>query len=188
LIFFDQQRLKAALKNMTAASMAAIKPYRVGDQEMTHKLAQIGIGGLNQQMKMIGHQNVSNKFDTESFTAIGQGINKSTAVGVIDKDILATIAPVHHMVIGARILDSQRSCHKPLFTHFINFVNFKDLTPFPRETKELMIQFYKNIQSGQMNRCQALRQAALREMSIVKERYDLENPLFWGAFVFLEQP
>jgi CHAT domain-containing protein len=51
-----------------------------------------------------------------------------------------------------------------------------------------MIQFYKNIQSGQMNRCQALRQAALREMKIVKERYDLENPLFWGAFVFLGQP
>jgi hypothetical protein len=65
-------------------------------------------------MKVIGHQNEGNKFDTESFTAIGQGINKSTAVGVIDKDILATIAPVHHMVIGARILDSQRSCHKIL--------------------------------------------------------------------------
>jgi hypothetical protein len=85
---------------------------------------------LNQQMKVIGHQNVSNKFDTESFTAIGQGINKSTAVSVIDKDILATIAPVHHMVIGARILDSQRSCHKILFTHFMNSVNLKDLTPF----------------------------------------------------------
>jgi hypothetical protein len=80
-------------------------------------------------MKMIGHQNVSNKFDTESFTAIGQSINKSTAVSVSDKDILATVAPVHHMVIGARISYPQGSCHTPLFTHFIKLINFKDLTP-----------------------------------------------------------
>ena len=81
-------------------------------------------------MKVIGHQNVSNKFDTESVTAIGQCINKSTAVNVSDEDILATVAPVHHMVIGARILDSQRSCYKPLFSHLIIFVNYKDLIPF----------------------------------------------------------
>jgi hypothetical protein len=38
---------------MAAASMAAIKPYRVSDQKMTHKLAQIAIGGLDQQMKVL---------------------------------------------------------------------------------------------------------------------------------------
>ena len=52
-----------------------------------------------------------------------------------------------------------------------------------RETKELMIQFYENIKSG-MNRSQALRQAALKEMKIVKKRYGYANPLYWGAFVF----
>ncbi len=62
---------------------------------------------------------------SKCLTAIGQGINKSTAVSVSDKDILASVAPVHHMVIGARILYSQGTCHKPLFTHFINRVNSK---------------------------------------------------------------
>ncbi len=57
-----------------------------------------------------------------------------------------------------------------------------------RETKELMVQFYKNIQSGKMNRCQALRQAALKQMEIVEHRYGHTNPLFWGAFVYLGQP
>lgn len=57
-----------------------------------------------------------------------------------------------------------------------------------RETKELMIQFYRNIQSGNMNRCQALRNAALKEMKIVKGRYGTTNPLFWGAFVFMGEP
>jgi CHAT domain-containing protein len=57
-----------------------------------------------------------------------------------------------------------------------------------KETKEMMIEFYKNLQSGKMNRCQALRMAALKEMRIVKERYGAKNPLFWGAFVFMGEP
>jgi CHAT domain-containing protein len=57
-----------------------------------------------------------------------------------------------------------------------------------RETKELMIQFYKNIQSGKMSRCQALRQASLEEMMIARQRYGHANPFYWGAFVFLGEP
>jgi CHAT domain-containing protein len=57
-----------------------------------------------------------------------------------------------------------------------------------KETKELMIEFYKNIQSGKMSRCRALRQAALEEMKVVKQRYGHANPFYWGAFVFLGEP
>jgi len=57
-----------------------------------------------------------------------------------------------------------------------------------RETKELMIEFYRNALSGKMNRCQALRQAALKQMKVVRERYGQTNPFHWGAFVFLGEP
>jgi len=57
-----------------------------------------------------------------------------------------------------------------------------------RETQELMVQFYTNMQSGTMNRAQALRQAALKQMQIVKARYGEAHPFFWGAFVFLGEP
>jgi CHAT domain-containing protein/Flp pilus assembly protein TadD len=57
-----------------------------------------------------------------------------------------------------------------------------------KETTELMVAFYKNILSEKMNRCQALRQAALKEMRIVKQRYGHANPFFWGAFVFMGEP
>jgi CHAT domain-containing protein len=57
-----------------------------------------------------------------------------------------------------------------------------------KETQELMVQFYKNILSGRMNRCQALRQAVLNQMQIVKERYGFPHPLYWGAFVFMGEP
>jgi tetratricopeptide (TPR) repeat protein len=61
--------------------------------------------------------------------------------------------------------------------------------PVPdQETKELMVLFYRNIQVGKMNRSQALRRAALKQMQVVKERYGHTNPLFWGAFVYLGEP
>jgi len=53
-----------------------------------------------------------------------------------------------------------------------------------KETKELMVEFYRNALSGKINRCQALRQAALKQMQISKDRYGHTNPLYWGAFVF----
>jgi tetratricopeptide (TPR) repeat protein len=52
-----------------------------------------------------------------------------------------------------------------------------------KETKELMVQFYQNLLSGKLNRVQALRQAVLHEMQVVKERYGSPHPLYWGAFV-----
>jgi CHAT domain-containing protein/Tfp pilus assembly protein PilF len=49
-------------------------------------------------------------------------------------------------------------------------------------TKELMVEFYKNILSGKVDRCQALRQAALK----MKQKYG-DKPYYWGAFVFQGQ-
>ena len=57
-----------------------------------------------------------------------------------------------------------------------------------RETKELMVNFYRNIKNGKMTRSKALRQAALKQMNIVKERYGHTNPFYWGAFVFMGEP
>ena len=56
------------------------------------------------------------------------------------------------------------------------------------ETKELMTQFYKNLATSGMDRCQALRQAMLREMEIVEKRYGSAYPLCWGGFVFVGDP
>jgi len=57
-----------------------------------------------------------------------------------------------------------------------------------RETKELMVQFYRNIKSGEMNRCQALRQATLEQMKIAKQHHGYADPRYWGAFVFMGEP
>ena len=39
-----------------------------------------------------------------------------------------------------------------------------------------------------MNRCQALRQATIDQIEIVRQRYGHSNPRYWGAFVFMGEP
>ena len=56
------------------------------------------------------------------------------------------------------------------------------------ETKELMVEFYRNLKQEGLNRGRALRKAALAEKARAEQRYGNANPLFWGAFVFLGQP
>ena len=56
------------------------------------------------------------------------------------------------------------------------------------ETKELMVNFYRILGEKGGSRSAALRQAALDEMAIVRQRYGQAHPFFWGAFVFLGQP
>ena len=53
------------------------------------------------------------------------------------------------------------------------------------ETSELMANFYGNIISGKMNRAQALRQAIVKQIGIVRKRYDTAYPFYWGAFIFM---
>jgi CHAT domain-containing protein len=57
-----------------------------------------------------------------------------------------------------------------------------------RETKELMIEFYRNLTDNGDDRAEALRQAALKQIETVRARYGRPNPFFWGAFVYLGQP
>ncbi|MCP3876411.1 MAG: CHAT domain-containing protein [Desulfobacteraceae bacterium] len=53
------------------------------------------------------------------------------------------------------------------------------------ETKELMVEFYRNLVFNKMNRGQALRKASLKIMKKAKQRYNTINPFYWGAFVFM---
>jgi hypothetical protein len=105
------------------------KAHREGHLKMAHEFAQIGPGGVNQQMKMVGHQNIGNQIDIINFATVSQRFQEGFAVLIGQKDILPVITPVHHMVITAGQLDPQRSCHMTLMAYLFYFINSKDLTP-----------------------------------------------------------
>lgn len=53
-----------------------------------------------------------------------------------------------------------------------------------QETQELMEFFYDNLAKG-MPKAQALRQASLQERDISIKRYGYDNPVYWGAFIYI---
>jgi CHAT domain-containing protein len=61
-------------------------------------------------------------------------------------------------------------------------------SPPDEEALELVTRFYENLRAGGTDRCEALRQAALKQMAAVRTRYGHAHPLYWGGYIFLGQP
>jgi H2-forming N5,N10-methylenetetrahydromethanopterin dehydrogenase-like enzyme len=80
-------------------------------------------------MEMVPHKDVAVQSNIVNIYGSGEKIEKGKAIDIIDKDILAPVATMHHMVEGAGILYAERSSHELLVNKSINFVNNKDLTP-----------------------------------------------------------
>ena len=57
-----------------------------------------------------------------------------------------------------------------------------------RETRELMVGFYRYMRQDGLGKSEALRRAALDAMAVARQRYGQPRPFFWGAFVLLGQP
>ncbi len=57
-----------------------------------------------------------------------------------------------------------------------------------KETKELMVNFYRNIFEEELSYSQALRQASLDQLEKTRERYGHANPFYWGGFIFSGNP
>ena len=90
---------------MTRATAAAVKAHRIGHLKMAHKFAQIRPGGANQQVKMVGHQNIGHQVNIMNFAADSKGFHKGYAILIGQKNILPVVSPVHHMVIPIGDLD-----------------------------------------------------------------------------------
>jgi len=109
--------------------MDPIKIGSVRNIEMPHKFLKVGQRSLDQQVKMIGHQHISENLNLVNFPRSPQKIQKSLPVGIIAKDLLPGIPPAGNMIVGILKLDAQRPCHKKNLESFFPFVKIKDLTP-----------------------------------------------------------
>jgi len=56
-------------------------------------------------MEMIWHEAVAQDLHVVQLGEVREFTEEQLAVGVTAEDSLALIAPVHHMVMGARVLD-----------------------------------------------------------------------------------
>jgi hypothetical protein len=74
--------------------------YREGFEDSADRLADLG---LEQQMKVIGHEAIAEEAKRITFLGVGEGFKEGNAVGVVAKDVGAVEGMIDETVIdGAR--------------------------------------------------------------------------------------
>jgi hypothetical protein len=82
---------------------------------MPHEFLEVAEGRLDQEMKMVFHENVGQNFNLIDFPRLVQERKEGCSVSVTGKDFLPGIAPASHMIIRTRKLNPQRPRHNTRF-------------------------------------------------------------------------
>ena len=77
---------------MTDSPVPAIDPLRVDTVELAHARCEVGFRGLEHEVVVIGHLAPDVDRPVVPLAAVGQDLKPRFAVGVVEKDVLATVA------------------------------------------------------------------------------------------------
>jgi len=91
--------------------MAPVEALRVDLIEPRHASCQIGLGGFNEELVVIGHQAVCVESPALLCDLAAEEIKKRCAVAIIAKDVLARISARGDVIQGAREFQTQRTGH-----------------------------------------------------------------------------
>ena len=110
-IFLYQDSLVTSLKQMTTPTMTAIEINRIGGIEALHEFIQVGLWGLEKEMKMIVHNYKGMQVDSEKFEIGGEDFEKLGLIRAIPEDVSFLIPPAGDVIPSSRIFDAKRSGH-----------------------------------------------------------------------------
>jgi hypothetical protein len=84
-----------------------VKTTRVSLERPLHTVGEVGLGSLNDHVKMVGHEAISMNHEpaTRFFTSLSKRFDKTELVFIVQEDGLAPISPVHYMVNRSGILN-----------------------------------------------------------------------------------
>jgi len=98
--------LIASFEKLPFAVMPAVEPLGVYTVDVAHASGDIGIGGLNQQMIVVGHQTISGYSKIPHLSGFNQHLNESLIVIFVEKNFLGPSASIHDMIPGVRVFNS----------------------------------------------------------------------------------
>lgn len=102
----DENGLIAPFEKLPFAEMPAVEALGVYAVDVAHASGNIGIGGLDQQMIVVGHQTISGYAQVPHLCGFNQHLNESLIVVFVEKDLFRPSASVHDMIPGVRVFDS----------------------------------------------------------------------------------
>ena len=86
--------------------MSVIESSRIDQTEPLHDFGQIGMGGSQQKMVMVGHEHIGKNIYLKSIGHYAHCIQKQPPVFIIIKYVPALVATGKNMVIGAFVFNS----------------------------------------------------------------------------------
>jgi len=91
---------------MPASPLAMIERYRIAHVESVHELREIGLERLNQEVKMIGHKNVTGQANIVYLCRLFEVFQKYRAIFIVSKNRAPVISAARNVIICPRKLDS----------------------------------------------------------------------------------
>jgi len=110
-ISIAQDRFVTALKQVADLAMAPVVSLGVAELDPLHDLGKRHAFGFEQQMDVVGHQDVGEQAKSITLAIVLQTFQVGDAVLVVMKSSLLLIAANNHMVERSVLLDSGLSCH-----------------------------------------------------------------------------
>jgi hypothetical protein len=129
VIGINQKGFVASLIKMAHSLMDAVEIEGIGYVEVAHEFLEIGQGGLDDEVEVVGHEDKGQHVHLVDLRGSGQKVQKRLSIGVISNNILSGITAAGYMVVCVLISDSQRSGHGGILEEKRLAVKNKDLTP-----------------------------------------------------------
>ena len=86
--------------------MKTVEALGVHAVDMAHASGNIGIGGLDKQMIVVGHQTVGGYAQVPHLCGFDHYLDESLIVVFVEKDLFRPSPPVHDMIPGIRVFNS----------------------------------------------------------------------------------
>ncbi len=110
-VFLNKNGFIPALEQMADPLVTFIEQLSIDTVQLPHTDGEIAVGGLNEQMIMVGHETVGVTNPVVFFVDVLEGIEEIDTILVVFEDGLLFIPTGGHVVNGARVFYAKRSSH-----------------------------------------------------------------------------
>src|ERR1035438_7001665 len=107
------QRLILAAKQVPELLVPPMVAAGIGAQQPLHPGHQVGLGRLDDQVKVVAHEAIRMHLPAGLLTRLRERLQEPLPVLVILENGLPPVAPIHHVINRPRILDAQLPSHPP---------------------------------------------------------------------------
>ncbi len=106
-----QKRLVTPLEQVPDTLLPRVDLAGMAEGEVLHRPRQGLLARLYHQVHVVGHQAIAVDPVPEARDALGQQLEKALPIGLGEEDVLAAVAPQHHVIEAAGDVQARFPCH-----------------------------------------------------------------------------